>query len=705
MKRSLILVFLLSLIFSGCENQNKKEMRENPFFVEWDTPFDVPPFNFIEIEDYVPAYEKGMEQHDNEIEEIVTNPDKPDFDNTIVALDLSGELLTRVDNIFGNLNSANTNPEMQKIAKEMAPLLSSHFDNIRLNEALFQKVKAVYEQKDDLDLTTEDEMLLTKTYNRFVRGGANLPEQQKARFREINSRLSLLSIQFRENQLAETNDFELVVTDKNDLGGLPKSVLDAAAATAKEKGYADSWVFTLQKPSLIPFITYADNRDLRRTLFEGYINRGSNGNEYDNREIVNEMVNLRLERAQMLGFKNHAEYVLAENMAKTPDKVYNLIGDLMEAALPVAKEEAKTLQTMIDAEGGDFKLEPWDWWYYAEKLKKQNYDFDDEALRPYFKLENVKQGVFDVATALYGLQFVERKDIPVYHPDAVAYEVQKEDGSTLGVLYMDFFPRESKRSGAWMTSFRKQSKKDGVNIVPQIQVVCNFSKPTDDKPALLSFEEASTLFHEFGHALHGLLSDCNYTTLSGTSVPRDFVELPSQIMENWASSPEVLATYARHYQTGDPIPSELLEKMEKAQYFNQGFTVVEFMSAALLDMDWHTITEKNEMDVMEFENASLEKMGMIPEIVVRYRSPYFAHIFAGGYSAGYYSYAWAEVLDADAFEAFKENGIFDKATADAFRENILSKGGTDDPMKMYIRFRGQEPTTDAMLKRKGLQNR
>jgi peptidyl-dipeptidase Dcp len=662
----------------------------------------VPPFDVIEIEDYVPAYMEGMEIHDKEIDEIIGNSNDPDFSNTIVALDQSGELLDRVGSVFGNLNSANTNPEMQKIAKEMSPLLSAHYDNIRLNEELFAKVKAVYDKKDEMDLSTEDEMLLTKTYNRFVRGGANLPEDQKARFREINSKLSLLSIQFRENQLAETNSFELVVTDENDLAGLPQSVIEAAAETAKEKGLADAWVFTLHKPSLIPFITYANNRDLRKTLFEGYINLGSNGNEFDNREILNEMVNLRLERAKMLGFNNHAEYVLAENMAKTPDKVYDLIGDLMEAALPVAQAEAETLQAMIDAEGGDFKLEPWDWWYYAEKLKKQNYDFDDEALRPYFKLENVKQGVFDVATALYGLQFVERKDIPVYHPDAVAYEVKAEDGSTIGVLYMDFFPRESKRSGAWMTSFRKQSKKDGENIVPQIQVVCNFSKPTADKPALLSFDEASTLFHEFGHALHGLLSDCNYTTLSGTAVPRDFVELPSQIMENWASHPEVLATYATHYVTGEPIPAELLEKMEKAQHFNQGFTVVEFMSAALLDMDWHTLTEKNEMDVMDFENASLEKMGMIPEIVVRYRSPYFAHIFAGGYSAGYYSYAWAEVLDADAFEAFKENGIFDSATATAFRENVLSKGGTDDPMKLYVQFRGQEPTTDAMLKRKGL---
>lgn len=703
MRKILVLAFLTSLILSACQNEKKTGMKENPFFTEWNTPYGVPPFDLITEADYIPAFEEGMELHDAEIDAIISNPEPASFKNTLIALDQSGQFLTRVDNVFGNLNSANTNEQMQELDKEIAPLLTAHYDNISLNEALFEKVKIVYGQKDEPDLSVEDRMLLSKTYDNFVRGGANLPNEQKERFREINGQLSLLSVQFRENQLAETNYFKLVVTDEGDLSGLPNSVKEAAAETALNKGLADRWVFTLHKPSLIPFITYADNRELRKTLFEGYINRGSFANEFDNRAILNEMVNLRLERARMLGFKNHAEYVLDDNMAKNPENVYSLIGDLMEAALPVAKEEAKELQAMIVKEGNDFELEPWDWWYYAEKLKKQNYDFDDEALRPYFNLENVKHGVFDVSSKLYGLQFVERKDIPVYHPEAMAYEVQSADGETIGVLYMDFFPRESKRSGAWMTSFRKQSKIDGKNIIPQIQVVCNFSKPTGDKPALLSFDEASTLFHEFGHALHGLLSNCNYTSLSGTSVSRDFVELPSQIMENWAAQPEVLSNYAKHYQTGEPIPAELLEKMKKAQHFNQGFTVVEFMSAALLDMDWHTITRKNEMDVMEFENKSFEKMGMMPEIVVRYRSPYFAHIFAGGYSAGYYSYVWAEVLDADAFEAFKENGIFDPETANSFRENILSKGGTEDPMKLYVQFRGKEPTTDAMLERKGLK--
>ena len=703
MNKIAISLVILMFLNTGCQNQKKTEMRNNPLLTEWNTPYGVPPFNLIETNDYLPAFEVGMDEHNQEIDAILNNTEAPSFENTIVALDQSGELLTRVDNVFSNLNSANTNPEMQKIAKEVSPMLSAHYDDIQLNEGLFQKVKAVFNQKEELELTTEQAMLLTKTYERFVRGGANLPKEQKEEFKEINKQLGLLSLAFRENQLAETNNFKLIIEDEANLSGLPDGAIAAAAETAETEGLSGKWVFTLQKPSLIPFITYSDKRELREQLFNGYIMRGNNGNDYDNKAIVNQMVNLRLDRAKLLGYKNHAAYILDNNMAKTPEKVYDLIESLMTAALPVAKEEAIELQKMIDTEGGGFQLEPWDWWYYAEKLKKEKYAFDDEALRPYFQLENVKQGAFNVAGKLYGLQFVLRNDIPVYHPDAMAYEVQEADGSTLGILYMDFFPRESKRGGAWMTSFRKQYVEDGENVIPIIQVVCNFSKPTGDTPALLSFDEASTLFHEFGHALHGLLSDCNYVTLSGTSVSRDFVELPSQVMENWAAEPEVLAMYARHYQTGEIIPDELLQKMKNASHFNQGFTTVEFMSAAILDMDWHTITENQDFDVMEFESKSLENMHMIPEIVVRYRSPYFAHIFAGGYSSGYYSYAWAEVLDADAFEAFKENGIFDKITATAFRENVLSTGGTDDPMKLYVQFRGQEPTIDAMLERKGLK--
>ena len=484
---------------------------------------------------------------------------------------------------------------------------------------------------------------------------------------------------------------------------MPESVRAAAAETAKSQGLDGKWVFTLQKPSLIPFITYSDRRDLREKLFTGYIERCNHNNEHDNKANVNKIVNLRLERANLLGYKTHADYVLDENMAKTPANVYELTGSLMDAALPVAKQEAANLQAMIDAEGGKFKLQPWDWWYYAEKLKKQKYDFNDEVLRPYFKLENVQQGLFDVLNKLYGITFVPADNLPVYYDGVEVYEVHDTDNSVLGVLYMDFYPRESKRVGAWMTTFRKQYKKDGKRIVPIVQVVFNFSKPTGDQPALLSFEEASTMFHEMGHAMHGMLSNCTNVTLSGTDVPRDFVELPSQIMENWAAEPQVLKMYARHYETNEPIPDKLIEKIKAAKHFNQGFEVTEFISASILDMDWHTITENKDYDVMAFEKQSLKNMHMIPQIVVRYRSPYFAHIFSGGYSAGYYSYAWAEVLDADAFEKFKEDGIFNRATANSFRENILSKGGTDDPMILYEHFRGRKPTTDAMLKRRGLK--
>jgi len=697
-------LFTIGIVLISCQNIIQSEMKENPLISEWNTPFGVPPFDVIVVDNYLPAFETTIEMHDAEINLITANKEKASFENTIAALDRSGERLQSIDNLFSNLNSANTSEEMQKIAKQVAPIVSAHNDNIKLNADLFSRIKEVYEQRDKLDLTTEQEKLLTKTYDQFVRGGANLPEDQKERFREINKELSLLTLQFRENILTETNDFELVIENAEDLSGLPESVIAAASETASSMNLAGKWVFTLHKPSLIPFITYADKRDLREYLFKGYINLGNNNNEFDNKALVNKLVNLRLERARMLGYENHAAYVLDNNMAKSPDKVYDLIGQLMDAALPVAKKEAADLQAMIDKEDGGFKLEPWDWWYYAEKLKKEKYNFDDEALRPYFRLENVRKGAFEVANKLYGLQFVQQNDFPVYHPDVQVYEVQEADGSAIGILYMDFFPRESKRSGAWMTSFRKQYKKDGENVLPVIQVVTNFSKPSLDKPALLSMDEALTLFHEFGHALHGLLSNCNYVTLSGTAVPRDFVELPSQIMENWAADQQVLNMYAKHYKTGEPIPADLINKMKDAGHFNQGFATVEFMSAALLDMDWHTITESKDYDVTEFEYNSLKNMKMIPEIIVRYRSPYFAHIFAGGYSAGYYSYAWAEVLDADAFEAFKENGIFDSATAGAFRENILSKGGTDDPMKLYVQFRGKEPTIDAMLDRKGLKN-
>lgn len=702
--KNLMIILAAGLFMMSCTTNQKKEMtsNENPFFTEYGTPYEVPAFDRIKPEHFLPAFKEGMSDQMAEIDAIVNNPDEPTFENTIVAKDKSGELLTNVGSVFFNLRSAVSNDEIMKIAKEVAPMLSAHRDNIALNEKLFGKVKAVYEQKDKLDLDPEQQMLLDKTYKSFVRGGANLEGEDKDKFREINKDLSLLTVQFGENLLAETNDFQLIIENEEDLAGLPKFVTDMGAEDAKAAGLDGKWLYTLNKPSMIPFLQYADNRDLRENIFLGYINRGNNDNDHDNKAIASKIAALRVKRANLLGYPTHAHYVLDENMAKNPENVYKLMDQVWEAALPMAKKEVVELQKMIDAEGGNFQLESWDWWYYTEKLRKQKYDLDDEQLKPYFELSNVQQGMFDVAYNLWGLTFKERFDLPKPHPDAQVYEVFDADGSHLSILYMDFHPRESKRAGAWMSSFRKQSGKGDEFVTPVITMVMNFSKPTGDTPSLLTFEEVSTMFHEFGHALHGMLSDCNYETLSGTSVSRDFVELPSQIMENWAAEPEVLKMYAKHYQTGEVIPDELIEKMKASSHFNQGFITVEFTAAAYLDMNWHTMKEAEEKETLAFEKEAMDKIGMLPEIVVRYRSPYFAHIFSGGYSSGYYGYQWAAVLDADAFEAFKETNLFDKETAAAFRENILEKGGTEDPMKLYKQFRGAEPSTEPMLKRKGL---
>ena len=701
--KKILFILVMGLFFASCTS-NQKEMttETNPFFAEYGTPFDVPPFDKIKTEHFIPAFEEGIKQQSEEIDAIVNNSELPTFENTIVAKDRSGELLGSVSDVFDNLSSANTNDKIQAIAKEVAPLMSQHYDNISLNEKLFERVKAVYEQKEKLNLNTEQQMLLEKTYQGFVRGGANLNEKQKKEFREINKELALLTLKFRENLLAETNDFELVIENEGDLSGLPQFVRDMGAEDAKAVEKEGKWLFTVNKPSMIPFLQYADNRQLREKIFKAYTNRGNNNNEHDNKAVASKIAALRVKRANLLGYETHADFVLDQNMAKNPENVYTLLNRVWDAALPIAKKEAVKLQEMIDEEGGNFKLEPWDWWYYAEKLKKRKYDFDDESLKPYFELESVRKGMFDVANKLYGLTFVERFDIPKPHEDAHTFEVFDFDGTHQAILIMDFFPRPSKRAGAWMSSYRKQYKINGQNITPIITMVMNFSKPTADKPSLLTFEEVSTMFHEFGHSLHGMLSDCTYQKLSGTSVSRDFVELPSQVMENWAGEPEVLQSFAKHYKTGEPIPVELINKMNASKHFNQGFATVEFTAAAFLDMDWHTLTEVSEKNTLEFENESMARIGLIPEIVVRYRTPYFAHIFSGGYSSGYYGYQWAEVLDADAFEAFKETSLFDKETATAFRKNILEKGGTDDPMKLYIQFRGAEPKIEPMLKRKGL---
>jgi peptidyl-dipeptidase Dcp len=700
MIKFILLTFIGGLFLMGCSNTSTEST--NPFYTDYSTPYAAPPFDKIEITHYRPAFEDGINIEKNEIEAIAADPEPATFTNTIEALEKKGELLEKVKRVFYNLQSSNTNDEMQAIAKELSPKLSALHDDMLLNEKLFQRIKILHENMDKLDLNTEQKKLLDDYYKDFTRNGANLDKTQKEELRKINEELGLLSLQFDENILKENNRFEMVVNDQADLAGLPEAVISAAAESAKELGYEGKWVFTLHKPSLIPFLQYSEKRDLREKMFKGYISRGNNNDDLDNKEILLKTVVLRLRRAQLLGYETHADYVLEINMAKKAENVYDLLMKVWDPALQKAKQEVRELQALIDAEGADFKLKPWDWWYYTEKLKNQKYGLDEEMLRPYFQVDNVRQGAFDVASKLYGITFSKRLDIPVYHEDVTVYEVKNADGSLVGILYTDYFPRKSKSGGAWMNEFRAQSNMDGKEIRPLIVNVGNFSKPTSNKPALISYDEALTLFHEFGHALHGLLSKCTYPSLSGTNVPRDFVELPSQIMENWASEPEVLRSYAHHYQTGAPIPEELIEKIKKTAQFNQGFINVEKLAAAILDMDWHTLKTLNEKDPNHFDKTSMARIHLIDEIVPRYYSPYFAHIFAGSYSAGYYSYIWAEVLDADAFQAFKEHGIFDQKTAKSFRENILERGGSEDPMVLYRRFRGAEPRAEALLQRAGL---
>ncbi len=679
----------------------KKE--ENPFFSEFQTPYGTPPFDLIKTEHYKPAFEEGMKRQNAEIEAIAGSTEAPAFENVIVALDNSGSLLERVSLVFFALDGAETDSIIQQIATDISPVLSGHGDNIYLNEKLFARVKAVHD--DDAAnpnvLTTEQKRLLDKYYKRFIRSGILLGETEKNRLREINKELSVLSIVFGQNLLAETNNYQLVIENPSDLSGLPEGIIAAAADAAKAKGMEGKWIFTLHKPSWIPFLQYADNRTLREQLYKAMYMRCDNDNQYDNKSNIGKIVRLRLEKAKLLGYKTHADFVLDETMAKTPENAYKLLNTIWQYALPQAKKEAAELQALIDKEGGNFKLESWDWWYYAEKLRKAKYDLDEENLRPYFKLDNVRDGVFAVSNKLYGLQFEPLHDVSVYHPEASAYKVLDSDGSYLGIIYLDYFPRAGKRGGAWMGNFSEQYVKDGNEIRPVIYNVGNFTRPSGETPSLLTPDEVETLFHEFGHALHGMLSKCNYKGVSGTNVARDFVELPSQVLEHWAFHPEVLPLYAKHYQTGEVIPEALVQKMKNASAFNQGFTTTELVAAALLDMDWHTIAEDQEIDVRAFEKNALDNIGLIPEIIVRYRSPYFAHIFDGGYSAGYYSYLWSEVLDADAFEVFAEKGVFDQASAKLFRDNVLSKGDSEDPMVLYKNFRGAEPDPVYLLKNRG----
>lgn len=705
MIKKFLFLFSLAITTLGYAQDNQNNIKQmdtqNPFFEGFKTPKGTPPFDLIKKEDYKPAFVKGIEQQAAEINAITRKRDVATFENTVVALDESGEILDRVSSVFGAIRGAQSDPDIQKIAEEISPLLSEHDDNIYLNEPLFTRIKIVYADSLNPARTTEQKRLVEKYYKRFVRSGIALDAAQKDRLREINKELSLLSLSFGKNLLAETNNFELVIDNPKDLSGLPADVVNIAAKTAKDKGMAGKWVFTLSKPSWLPFLQYADNRQLREKLYKAMYSRGNNNNEFDNKKIINKIVNLRLEKANLLGYKSHADYVLDETMAKTPDNVFGLLNNIWEYALPQAKKEAAELQKMIDKDGGNFELASWDWWYYTEKLRKEKYALDEEALKPYFMIDNVRDGAFLVANKLYGITFKPSSEISIYHKDVQAFDVIDADGSFIGVLYLDYFPRASKRNGAWMGSFRKQSVKDGEFVNPIIYNVGNFALPSEDKPSLLTLEHVTTLFHEFGHGLHGLLSDVNYNGLSGTAVSRDFVELPSQIYEHWALNPEVLKLYAKHYQTGEVIPDSLIAKMQEAANFNSGFETTELVAAALLDMKWHVITEHQDFDVDVFETDQMNQIGLISEIIPRYKSTYFAHIFDGGYSSGYYSYLWSEVLDADAFQAFVEKGIFDRPTGQSFRDNILSKGGSEDPMKLYKIFRGAEPNPVYLLKNRG----
>jgi peptidyl-dipeptidase Dcp len=699
MYKKLCILILLPFILSTAQEE---KISGNPFFTEWTTPYGTAPFNLIKTEHYMPAFNEGMKQQNAELEQIVNNTEAPTFENTIEALEKSGKLLEKVSSVFFNLYNTEFNDDMQKISSEIVPLLTKHENDLYLNQDLFNKIKTVYTNREKISLTPEQQVVLEKYYKDFVRQGADLKGEDRDKFRKINEELSLLSLKFSENVLKETNAYELIVDTEEDLAGLPGPVIEAAKDAAAKRGYENKWLFTLHAPSYRPFIMYSSNRELREKFFKASQNRGNNDNENDNKEVVSKIVSLRFQRANLLGYKSHAHFTLEPYMAKTPERVYEFLDKLYEPAKKLAVKERDELQQLINREGNNFKLEPWDWPYYSEKLKLEKYSLDEEALRPYFKMENVLAGLFDLTNKLYGLTFEERSDIVTYNEDVKVFEIKNTDDSHVGIIYMDYFPRESKRAGAWMNVFRSQNKIGGKEVTPIIVNCGNLNKPTNDKPSLLSLDEVKTIFHEFGHALHGLLSDVTYPKVSGTNVAWDFVELPSQIMENWASNPEVLRSFAKHYETGEVMPDSLIDRIQNAKLFNKGYeTISTYLAPSYLDMKYHTITTDAPVDVKAVEEEVSKDI--IPEIGLRYRSTINSHIFAGGYSAGYYSYIWAEVLDADAFEAFVENGLYNKQTAAAFRDNILSKGGSDDPMVLYKKFRGKEPSTEPLLKRRGLK--
>ena len=711
MKRLILITVLLFIV--SCQQKSKMDPNINPFFQEWNTPYEVPPFLDIKDEHYMPAYQQGMKENLEEIDLIVNNPEAPTFANTIEELERTGKLLSKVGRVFSNLASSNTNPKLQELQRELSPMLSAHYDKISLNEGLFNRVDAIWQNRENLDLTKEQTKLLNDTRKGFVRSGALLSENQKERISEINSKISGLSTSFGQNLLAETNGFELIL-EASDLEGLSDGVIAAAADAASQKmdaaesdeekdKYKDKYVFTPHRSSMYPFLTESTRRDLREKLYNSYVMRGDNNNDTDNKEIAAQIAKLRAERAQIMGYKTHAHFILDDNMLKTPEEVYDLLYKLWKPAVKRAKVEVADMQAVADSEGHDFKVAAWDWWHYSEKVRKEKYDLDESAIKPYLSLDNVLQGVFNTTNKLWGLNFTEIFDIDLYHPDARIWEVTDKDGSHLGIFIGDYFTRSNKRGGAWMSSFKGQSNLDGRER-PIVVNVCNFPAPVGDDPALLSFDNVVTLFHEFGHAMHGTLTDVKYGSMAGTSGPRDFIELPSQLLEHWASEPQVLKSFATHYETGEPIPDELIEKLLNASKFNQGFINTEYLAASLLDMDWHTISADDELkDANKFESESMKKVGLIGEIAPRYRTTYFAHIFSGGYSSGYYSYVHAAVLDSDAFEAFKEAGdVFDPELSSKLRSSIYSMGSTEEAMDLFVEFRGRKPVIEPLLKVRGL---
>ena len=673
----------------------------NPFLTAYHTPFGTMPFHLMQTTHFEPAMEEGMEEHNREVDAIINYPDEPTFANTIVALEKSGSLLDRVTTVFGNLLSAETNDELEAVAERMMPRLSEHSNNISLNEKLFARIKQVYDQTDKEALNQEERMLLQNTYDSFIRNGANLAPEQKERFRQLSAELSILTLKFSQNKLKETNQYELSLTPEQ-TDGLPDSALETYAQTAKDKN-KEGYIVTLHAPSFVPFMKHSSRRELRQQLYMAYNTLCTHDNGFNNLEIVQKLVNLRMERAQLLGFDTAADYVLSRRMAENSANVYKLLNELLDAYTPTALQEVEEVKRLAkELEGEDFELMPWDWAYYSEKLKEKKFNLNEEELRPYLELNNVIQGVFGLATRLYGITFQENPAIPVYHPEVKAYEVHDKDGSFLAVLYTDFHPRASKRSGAWMTSYKEQWKDENGNSRPHVSVTMNFTRPSEEKPALLTFSEVTTFLHEFGHALHGIFADTVYSSMSGTNVYWDFVELPSQIMENFAIEKDFLNTFAKHYQTGENIPEEWIQRLVDASNFNVAYACLRQLSFGLLDMAWYTRTEAFEGDVRNYEKQAWKKTQVLPEIEDTCMTVQFSHIMAGGYAAGYYSYKWAEVLDADAFSLFQEKGIFDTETANSFRENVLSKGGTEHPMVLYKRFRGQEPSIDALLKRNGI---